>query len=325
MKKQLFGLIGAAALAFASVPSASALEYENTDYLQHAKSPDGSYDCVVWHEGDAGELFFDGDTVNGGAFSCKWNGIDSCSFTKGLIIDDMECSYKELDGITCDYSIEHSSDGVSWFGLHGWVESLEPVYQANKYAEYMIIDGFIGYVPFADETPVDTVTIDGSRYNIYDVKHAAFDAPVFYQFASVITEEDNKAKVDCTNSVTGRISADEHFAAWEKAGIKDTGTLCEVSFDVEGWQSSGEAKVIQNDITIGGKSQPVPEMADANGDGDFNIADVVIVQKWLISAPDTELSDWKAGDRNGNNRLDVFDLVLMKRELFAAPRKQSLC
>ena len=54
---------------------------------------------------------------------------------------------------------------------------------------------------------------------------------------------------------------------------------------------------------------------DVNADGQFNIADVVLTQKWLLAIPDITLTDWKAGDLCEDDRLDVFDLCLMKRKL----------
>lgn len=54
---------------------------------------------------------------------------------------------------------------------------------------------------------------------------------------------------------------------------------------------------------------------DVNADGKFDIADVVLLQKWLLAVPDAKLADWKAADLCKDNRLDVFDLCLMKREL----------
>lgn len=54
---------------------------------------------------------------------------------------------------------------------------------------------------------------------------------------------------------------------------------------------------------------------DVNGDGEFNISDVVLLQKWLLAVPDTHLSQWQAADLCKDERLDVFDLCLMKREL----------
>ena len=54
---------------------------------------------------------------------------------------------------------------------------------------------------------------------------------------------------------------------------------------------------------------------DVNADGKFDIADVVLLQKWLLAVPNTKLADWKAADLCENDKLNVFDLCLMKRKL----------
>ncbi len=43
--------------------------------------------------------------------------------------------------------------------------------------------------------------------------------------------------------------------------------------------------------------------------------DVVLLQKWLLSIPDTELKDWKAGDLYEDDKLNALDFSLMKKEL----------
>lgn len=58
-----------------------------------------------------------------------------------------------------------------------------------------------------------------------------------------------------------------------------------------------------------------PIQGDVNNDGEFNIADVVLFQKWLLNVPDAALDDWKAADLCEDDRLDVFDLCMMKRLL----------
>ena len=59
-----------------------------------------------------------------------------------------------------------------------------------------------------------------------------------------------------------------------------------------------------------------PEVAcDVNMDGSFNVADVVLLQKWLLAVPDTHLPNWKAADLCEDDKLNVFDLCLMKRAL----------
>ena len=54
---------------------------------------------------------------------------------------------------------------------------------------------------------------------------------------------------------------------------------------------------------------------DVNADGVFDTSDVVLLQKWLLAIPGTELADWKAGDLYEDDMLDAFDLSLMKRKL----------
>lgn len=49
---------------------------------------------------------------------------------------------------------------------------------------------------------------------------------------------------------------------------------------------------------------------DVNADGEFSIADVVMMQKWLICTGD--LTDWKAGDLYEDERLNAMDLCLMR-------------
>lgn len=54
---------------------------------------------------------------------------------------------------------------------------------------------------------------------------------------------------------------------------------------------------------------------DVNADGKFTVADVVIMQKWLLGVPDVRLDNWKAGDLCEDEIINVFDLCLMKQLL----------
>ncbi|MGN0575475.1 MAG: right-handed parallel beta-helix repeat-containing protein, partial [Ruminococcus sp.] len=87
------------------------------------------------------------------------------------------------------------------------------------------------------------------------------------------------------------------------------GTLMIISVPaVNEMRSNAESDVLSGGITEG----------DVNGDGEFDIADVVLFQKWLIAVPDTELVCWEAGDFCRDNVTDVFDLCLMKQALINA-------
>lgn len=75
------------------------------------------------------------------------------------------------------------------------------------------------------------------------------------------------------------------------------------------------AKVTTTEKNTTTTSKPVEKdiSGDVNKDGKFDITDLVLLEKWLLSVPATELKDWKAADLNSDNILDVFDLCLMRR------------
>lgn len=52
-------------------------------------------------------------------------------------------------------------------------------------------------------------------------------------------------------------------------------------------------------------------LCDVNADGEFNTADLVVFQKWLLG--NGSLANWKAADIYHDDQLDVFDLLLMKQ------------
>ena len=54
---------------------------------------------------------------------------------------------------------------------------------------------------------------------------------------------------------------------------------------------------------------------DVNCDGSVDIADAVLLQKWLLAVPDTNLPYWRNADLCEDDKLNVFDLCLMKRKL----------
>ena len=52
-----------------------------------------------------------------------------------------------------------------------------------------------------------------------------------------------------------------------------------------------------------------------NNDGEYTVADIVLLQKWILAVKDTKLENWKAADLNNDNVLDSFDLVMMRKLL----------
>ncbi|MDE7122348.1 MAG: dockerin type I repeat-containing protein, partial [Oscillospiraceae bacterium] len=46
-------------------------------------------------------------------------------------------------------------------------------------------------------------------------------------------------------------------------------------------------------------------------DGEFNILDIIVLQKWLLGAGN--LPNWKAVDFNQDGIINIFDFVLAKK------------
>lgn len=71
---------------------------------------------------------------------------------------------------------------------------------------------------------------------------------------------------------------------------------------------NSESDVVQLKVKV------VPPMVkgDCNSDGEANIADAVMLQKWLLGNT-KELTNWRAVDLCEDERIDVFDMVLLRR------------
>ena len=55
-------------------------------------------------------------------------------------------------------------------------------------------------------------------------------------------------------------------------------------------------------------------IGDCNGDGVFDIADMVVLQKWLMSN-DEFITNWEAADIDGDGILDVYDFCMMRKRI----------
>ena len=54
-----------------------------------------------------------------------------------------------------------------------------------------------------------------------------------------------------------------------------------------------------------------------NADGEFNVVDLVLLQRWLTADSGAELANWKNADLCEDSVLDVFDIISMRRALLS--------
>lgn len=83
-----------------------------------------------------------------------------------------------------------------------------------------------------------------------------------------------------------------------------SGTMTVTSVDILVKDKEEESTVSQEKI-----------MGDVNADGEFNVADLVALQNYLVRAG--RLADYTAGDYTEDNKIDVFDLIEMRMDFIA--------
>ena len=115
---------------------------------------------------------------------------------------------------------------------------------------------------------------------------------------------------------------DEKAFLFEYDGTLDkNAVICLAMYDSDNPLAAGKNPTVRFDninTLSSNRLQLVPTekvVGDVNADGEFNIADVVTLQKWLLAVQETHLSDWKTADFNDDNVLNIFDICLMKRKL----------
>ncbi len=167
---------------------------------------------------------------SGGAFSCQWSGINNILFRKGLRPGSLN------QVIT--YSATYNPSGNSYLCIYGWTR--------NPLVEYYIVDSWGSWRP-PGGTSLGTFTSDGGTYDIYRTTRTnqpSIDGTrTFDQYWSVRTSK----------RTSGTITFANHVAAWANRGMS-MGSLYEVSFCVEGYQSSGSANVNSMSMTTGSGS-----------------------------------------------------------------------
>jgi endo-1,4-beta-xylanase len=197
-------------------------------------------DKIGKHDGYDYELWRDSGTVsmtlqNGGNFDCEWSNIGNALFRKGRKFDSTK-THGQIGKIEIEYSATFNPGGNSYLCVYGWTKS--------PLVEYYIVESWGTYRPTG--TKKGTATINGGTYDLYETTRtnqpSIEGTKTFKQYWSVRQSQ----------RTSGTISVTDHFNAWHGAGMDMGGKLYETSLLVEGYQSSGNAKVTKHILTIGG-------------------------------------------------------------------------
>ena len=203
--------------------------FEEVVLTENALGTADGYDYELWKDRGDTTMTMKGE----GLYSCQWKEINNALFRIGRKFDCTK-TWEEIGEIRIDYGVRYFPVGNSYLCVYGW--SRDPL------VEYYVVESWGSWRPPGAES-LGVITVDDARYDVYSttrVDQPSIDGTqTFQQFWSV-----RKGK-----STEGTVLLSEHFRAWQELGL-ELGSLYETALTVEGYQSSGQADVYQNDIII---------------------------------------------------------------------------
>lgn len=252
------------------------------------------YDYTLWKDSNIGVTSM--ELGQGGLFSCQWSDVNDVMFRSGKKFDKTK-TYDELGSISIDYACDFQTEGNSFLGAYGWM--------TNPNVEFMIVDSWGIWKPPGGNLK-GTIEVDGGTYEVYQriITTMSITDSIIYQNWSVRT----------TERTNGTISVSEHLKAWEEMGMK-LGKMGEVSFFVEGYQSSGKVDLTHMKLSYG--ASPYVLVGDINGDKEINSIDFAILRKYLLGDISTfdYTYDMESADVNGDGEVNSIDFGVLRKYL----------
>ncbi len=237
IRKVISGTVSAMMIA-ASIPAvASAADQQDRGNI-------GGYDYEMWNQNGQGQVSMN---PGAGSFTCSWSNIENFLARMGKNFDSQKQNYKAFGNIVLTYDVEYTPRGNSYMCVYGWTR--------NPLMEYYIVEGWGDWRPPGDGAErKGNVTLNGNTYDI--CKTMRYNQPsldgtsTFPQYWSIRSQSGSANNQ--TNYMKGTIDVSKHFDAWSQAGLDMSGTLYEVSLNIEGYRSNGSANVKSVTVTTGG-------------------------------------------------------------------------
>ena len=180
------------------------------------------------------------------------------------------------------------------------------------YAINMGKDQFSGTIKSYNDKFVDCVPDEGLAYKIVDNRNDSPNIPNLIDGGEAYDNFDlNIYSYTVQTPDEARISI-KQYAGRMKC---DNSTITE-----------SETEPVTEPVTEEPVTEPATEstteansvVCDVNGDDVFNIADIVLFQKWLLAVPDTSIVNWESADLCKDEKLDLFDLCEMRKLLISS-------
>ena len=210
-----------------------------------------------------------------------------------------------IDIYSRDYTEAVANTTVRWWGFFGGSKESNLSYNRSEYKNNTL-------------PQIAAFFRERKKYTIEDMqKYLGLSSSM--QTITLKTSGSGKIQInsiipDTSSGWSGEYSADcpVTLTALPDKGAQFTGW----SGDVSGSEKTVTVTLREAMTITANFGEKVTVRGDVNADGEFNVADVVTLQNWLLGRKNTVISDEDAADLSENGRLDIFDLIIMKRELF---------
>ena len=283
-----------------------------------------------------------------GLFDFDWNNTDfgACTALAEKHFDGSGLELSDVKSIVADYSV--TVDSVEVFGqTHDetavYLRGKLPKSDTARNELYIDIAYFTNNTNLKNRIkPISSDNSIKDNGRIYDLYVNSTDDLNGFSVSGFISNEnalinqywslENDPPVNGEDpaSFSGSIDITKHIEEYRKAAAGDSwDILSDLAICAGANRSVGSVSVKKFDIIVTYKDGTVKKYTpanassasddvihgDANGDGVFSLSDVVTLQRWLLSAKNAEIANWKAADLNNDDKLDVFDLCQMRKEV----------
>lgn len=212
---------------------------------RYAGTQDG-FRYELWNQNAQGTACM---TLGEGAlFSGEWDGILNYLARRGLGYNQTQ-EHQDIGYFYATYNCKYhpsAASGNSYLSIYGW--TVDPL------IEYYIVEDWRNWIPSMDAnaTLKGTIEVNGSIYDIWENTRtnqpSIVGTATFQQYFSIRRNKRTSGKIDIS----------DHFLMWESLGM-DMGKMYEVSFVVEGYQSSGSFDFTELDVFKSSKPVAVKE------------------------------------------------------------------
>ncbi len=155
-----------------------------------------------------------------------------------------------------------------------------------------------------------TYTIQNAGGKALTVENNSADDGADIVLAEYTGDKSQKFNIQCnkdgTYSLLTASSDKTRCADVFEISIEEGANICQWEY----WGGDGQKFILEAAEEI---KTPERIKGDVNADGSFTVADLVMLEKYLLGTG--TLTNWQAGDLLEDEKIDVFDLIVMRKEI----------